>query len=593
MKALTGRESGVHRAIDFGLILAIAISIFTVTAVVPLLARLHVEFDLPRSLIALSYAQPLTDLFAWCKAVVVTFCAGIVILAFAGAVARKTALVPTVPLLPVGGLTAFLIASSIRSRYPEFILMGSPGLNEGLPVLMSYLVLFVAASLSIWRVRDLQWLIAGLGISAAVMSIIAVSELRGHSLLLDAGMKKYWLGVGNDLNLARDAHAGAAAMFGNSNYLGSYCAMIVPLFAALTLAASTRQARLAAFALANGSFALLLASNSRAGFWAAGVASLIILALLARRCLRRSWPWLLGLLGGFLGEVLLTPHLATTIRDPVERFSSAPTSTLPYTHVEAIDGLFHVALGGPELIIARVEDGAMQFRDDANRPLPLSSNGEQSWPTSARYGEYRLIPSTLQGYHIVTVINQGLKLQVASTPQGFRVLTRRALLTPEVPATLSLPVSETAFGLRGFIWARTLPLLRRTWLLGQGPGTFVLDYPNRDFGGFLRAFGAAETLIDKPHNFYLQFAHLSGNTSLFLLLAMFAAYSWQSVVLLSRGPAPGSARGLAAAFFAAFLGFVGVGLANDSMVGVTPIFWILWGAGHLANRRLTDAALFP
>ncbi|MHA4878864.1 O-antigen ligase family protein, partial [Enterococcus faecium] len=86
-----------------------------------------------------------------------------------------------------------------------------------------------------------------------------------------------------------------------------------------------------------------------------------------------------------------------------------------------------------------------------------------------------------------------------------------------------LPLNDHAFSNRGFIWSRSLPLLKKTWLLGRGSGAFPFEFPNYDLLAMSQIFGSY-ALVDKPHSFYLGFAYTHGAFALVLLLSLFATY---------------------------------------------------------------------
>jgi len=42
--------------------------------------------------------------------------------------------------------------------------------------------------------------------------------------------------------------------------------------------------------------------------------------------------------------------------------------------------------------------------------------------------------------------------------------------------------------MRGYIWSRSLPLLRNTILVGYGPDTFAMNFPQHDIAGKVKAY---------------------------------------------------------------------------------------------------------
>ena len=77
---------------------------------------------------------------------------------------------------------------------------------------------------------------------------------------------------------------------------------------------------------------------------------------------------------------------------------------------------------------------------------------------------------------------------------------------------------------RGYIWSRSLPLLKNTLFLGFGPDTFPVYFPQHDYFAKMIFLGNPYNIVDKPHNVYLQTAINTGLISLIALLAMFGIY---------------------------------------------------------------------
>lgn len=134
-------------------------------------------------------------------------------------------------LLFVCPLALLTMLSAAFSSHPDVIWTGAPGLSEGLCVLISYLVLMLAAS----DARHWDRITKYLAISVCVMTVAGVAEYFGYSYL---SVAPHWL-TGLDLPISRGSNAHVSAMLGNSNHLGTYCALALPFF--LTLCGTDRK----------------------------------------------------------------------------------------------------------------------------------------------------------------------------------------------------------------------------------------------------------------------------------------------------------------------------------------------------------------
>jgi len=154
-----------------------------------------------------------------------------------------------------------------------------------------------------------------------------------------------------------------------------------------------------------------------------------------------------------------------------------------------------------------------------------------------------------------------------------------------IHAETALPswMNEVA-SLRGFVWSRTIPLLKDYVLLGAGPDQFGFVFPHNDYVARYQ-YDLLTTYYKKPHNYYLQMGIETGCLSLVLMLAFF-------VIFLKRGFA--AAKGkchtqkeyFIRAILISVLGYLFAGMFNDSMVVTAPVFWCLLGlgAGGMGDR---------
>ena len=141
---------------------------------------------------------------------------------------------------------------------------------------------------------------------------------------------------------------------------------------------------------------------------------------------------------------------------------------------------------------------------------------------------------------------------------------------------------QRSFSGRGYIWSRTLPLLKDHIFLGSGPDTFVLEFPQDDYL-HMRKNGFADTIMTKPHSWYLQVGVQTGVISLLCLLAFYIWYAVQSVRLYAFRKLSTQTEAFGMAAFIGSIGYMISGISNDSMVVTAPVFWGLMGLGVAAN----------
>ena len=139
------------------------------------------------------------------------------------------------------------------------------------------------------------------------------------------------------------------------------------------------------------------------------------------------------------------------------------------------------------------------------------------------------------------------------------------------------------FSGRGEIWNKTLPLLRHHLLIGCGSGLFITDYPQNNY--IDKMFGKDTTYDVKPHNLYLQYWVEEGLPFLLLLLVFFVLYYVKTIKAIVGGKVvgdEGKQSRIALACCLAVTVFLVAGIAGDSMIVHSPVFWTFLGIGLAA-----------
>lgn len=127
---------------------------------------------------------------------------------------------------------------------------------------------------------------------------------------------------------------------------------------------------------------------------------------------------------------------------------------------------------------------------------------------------------------------------------------------------------------RLYLWRTTYPLLMRRALLGYGPETFPLVYPQEWDEERQRVFGSDPVVIDKAHNETLDMAMsigLAGVVAFWWLLGTAMLRAWRAAA--TSGPQ----RMLGAACLAGVLAYWIDLQFHFSIISVAPIFWSMLG----------------
>lgn len=194
-------------------------------------------------------------------------------------------------------------------------------------------------------------------------------------------------------------------------------------------------------------------------------------------------------------------------------------------------------------------------------------------------------------HNVLEIGRGGVSFYVVATGSGFKLINQfgKAVDIQEVE-TLGFAGCQGLGSNRGYIWSRTLPMLKKALLIGYGPDTFAFHFPNHDYLGKLRVWpGGIFTMIEKPHNLYLQIAINSGVISLLAILALFAVYLHASAKIYWKCRFENFSEMSGLGIMAAIVAYLVAAFFNDSIVGIAPVFWGLLGMGIAANRINLDS----
>lgn len=141
---------------------------------------------------------------------------------------------------------------------------------------------------------------------------------------------------------------------------------------------------------------------------------------------------------------------------------------------------------------------------------------------------------------------------------------------------------------RGYIWSRSIPLLKETILLGKGPDTFPIVFPQSDYVGKANNAKTPYTLIAKPHNMYLMTGIHTGILSLLAVLAFYLIYLFQSIKVYRGCSFHSFMEKVGLGCLMGTISYMISGFFNDSSLQTTPFFIILLGLGMDINHKLKE-----
>lgn len=564
------------------------------------------------------------EFFLASKAVVLTVLMFVMTLLIVARIIIKKGKVPFVPLympLLVYGFLAFLSACFSINR--KFSFWGSYEQFESIWVLLGYVLVVYYVVLFAQGQKELQVVVDAVCFVTTAVGTIGMFQGIGIDPFKTKFVQKLMTTdeflemVGGELIIQSGENQAFATLY-NSNYLGVFGSLVLPFLVLLILFDKSVWRRIWHCANVIIVMVALISSRSRAGLIAAGIALLVVLLFSIRKVMK--W-WFIAIPAINLAVVILL--LVNAYNDNVifERLENIfPKDNTEYEEIMTEEGQVVRKTGLTEMQTA--PGGVILTYNEARVQISLFSDGYS-------YGVYALNEQSEQvgmvsdeTGSVFTFENPALadvKVEPAfigdnlglcitaekewyffydAEKQKYQYITDFGKASDMIMAeSYGLENRQKIFSGRGYIWSRTIPLLKDHIFLGSGPDTFLLEFPQEDYV-MMRKNGYENAVMTKPHSMYLQIGVQTGVLSLVCILVFYIWYAVQSIKLYAFRKLGTQVEAFGMAAFIGSIGYMISGISNDSMVVTAPVFWGMIGLGVAANvmvqkARKEEAALMP
>ena len=561
------------------------------------------------------YANPLTDypwysseasladFFLYYKSMFVTI-TGVLMLAFLvwqiGKMKRKDTLFNTDTriFIPIAIYLLLAIASSLFSDYGYFCTHGMPDQFETIWNLIAYIIALVYCYYVIVYHDSDKPILGMVIIGAASVAVICVLQYFKVDIY-----RLIYSGEGYSFTFAEGTVYGP---FYNTNYVGYYTLLLVPVFVMLFIACKNLVLRVISAILTVGlMIAMMGAESLTAEAVLIAVVVFAVLFVLLKNAKQHKIMWLPAagiVVCGIVGCVLLMPRVNAYIQ-------ASNTEKTDLENIFTNDDNVEIDYKGNKLFVQMLQNGdslAFNLYDQDQNIIACeytdSDDGSYYYYTitDQRFAGINLTPAIISEdplvYGFMAKINdKSWCFTNQMTDDGtYYYYTDLGKITKLTADTVSadfaslVDKSNLASG-RGYIWNKTIAILKNYVFLGSGADTYALVYPNGDFVDKYNN-GYDNMILTKPHNLYLQIAVQTGILSLICFLVFYLWYFISSLRLYFKQKLT---TPLAAVGFAILLGTMGYmvsGLANDSTITIAPLYWGLMGIGIGINHRIRVAA---
>ena len=486
-----------------------------------------------------------------------------------------------------------VILSAAFSEHKNVAILGFVDRFEGAFVIISYIVLFWGASFLVKSKFNTKLVLTGLIGSSTIISIIGIMQFFKYDIF-KTGLGKILItpdsikGLENSINYPENTlvlfkNTIYATLY-NANSFGSYMVMILPIGITIFLRAENKKVKFLYLLYCTLVFANIIGCGSR-GAYAGAVLAVITVSFLSWKIIIKKWKSGLAIICCLLVTFLIMDIKADGIL--LKRIEATYNGKNFSTTVKKIDKLQNFTVESNNLILScadtylrlQLNSNKLLAFDDLGKELELENSDKNYVFLDERYSDYTL---TISGTYM-KVVKGNSSLYFSMSNGTFNLLDTTGEIAHIKPVDkFGFEGLERFASSRGYIWSRSIPLIKNTIFLGHGPDSFAFYFPQEDYIGKLNYMYDAYIIIDKPHNLYLQSAVNTGVVSMLLLILLFTLCIRGNIKIIIKYNCSYAIFNswVSLAILGATVAYITSALFTDSVVAVAPVFWILLGLGY-------------
>jgi hypothetical protein len=384
----------------------------------------------------------------------------------------------------------------------------------------------------------------------------------------------------------------------NTNFVGSFATLMLPLSIAFLLGVKEKKQRIISAIAVVLMIFVWIGCNSRAGYLGVAIASIFALWLF-RKVIRKYWIGFAGLAIVFALVLIGLNNIAEgkifnrlkvfNLKEQIEITKSNANDEKKFKFEDIILGQDTFSIKtNRETLNFKIDGDKLYFLDEDNNELEITTKGNEITIKDKKYAGYKIMIS--KKYPGITVIRNNRNFNFYFSDSGVKMLGSGGRITEPIIAETFRPLDglEKLASNRGYIWGRTLSMLKRYVIVGSGADNYPIAFPQDDLLAKSNTFSDPNTVIDKPHNLFLQIASNTGIVSLLSLLGALGIYLISGLKLYSKITFNSLEKYMGASCLISIIGYLAAGMFNDSVVSVAPLFWIILGMGISINLRLKN-----
>ena len=497
---------------------------------------------------------------------------------------------------------AFSLMSAMLSGYKDIALWGAPDRREGFVLHLCYILMFLYTYIIFKDNEDFGYIKYPLIFLSGVMFLIGFTQIIGKDILSTSFINSIVIPQEYKDSFTPENTGGMVYLtLMHSNYVGSYASLIIPFFAVLAISNHENKImRIVYVVIVALTGIILVNANSQAGLVGVGFGILILFVIYFKKIFK-SKKLLIGVLlfavasasiANIVSKGLLLDNTLDIFVDAKSIFAKGsnyvydPTYGLPVYHVKADGKSAIIETSHGQIKVNYIDGLKLEFTDALGKPIKAIYNAkEMNYRFPEPFENFMLLQSSesTTDFSQIAVYYDDFTyyiLQYTKDDGAYLIDSQGYRYENVVAPHIGFEGSEKVGSMRGYIWSRTLPLIKENPLFGYGPDNFLMAFPQYDIAAKTYAYDTPFMIVDKPHNIYLLYAVNSGIIALGAMLVLWGMYMIKSFKLYALKKEYTKGEYYGAACTVSIIGYLAAGFFNDSVPGVAPLFWILLGAGY-------------
>lgn len=499
----------------------------------------------------------------------------------------------------IAGYGGLALISTLFSKYRSFGFSGIYEQFESIWVVLTYCLITVYAYLVVKKDSDLLTIRKTMFILLTVMGCLGLTQLFGKDFF-ESNLGRVLIApseVRNSLvfNFSGSGTHQVYLTLYNPNYVGVFASLLMPISIILIFVTEKKWAKLLWTILAVLLMVCTFGSGSKT-FLVSFAASLVLALFFCRRLILKYWKFIipLALIGIIAGGWYFKSHNINPIKY-VKNAIVVSENNYALKDFGVDEYGFHLNYNDEELNIAYQEgEGYIFFEVTDSTGTAIETQAQENGQyiiNDSRFSNFKI--ALYQGdeahpYFAGVSISGAHPLMFTKDDAGYHFVNSCLKIDDIESAESAIFTDYIRFASgRGYIWSRTIPLLKNSIILGTGADTFLMAFPHNDYVMRYNA-GYHTELITRPHNMYLQIAVQHGCLALICYLAVCLIYFFQSCKLYWKANISNKRHLLGIGIMLGVIGYLIAGIPNDSTITVAPLFWAWLGIGFAVNKMNSE-----